>query len=89
MKRFKPLYSKISSSFWRFGLTIGLVTSLSITIFVTSWEWVENPGGIFRGSGGTSWWFVYETAISWFVPTFAGVAIVAGCGHLLRTWIRR
>ncbi|QQX78892.1 hypothetical protein JK628_15140 [Shewanella sp. KX20019] len=46
------------------------IFSAIVTLVIVVWEWLENPGGIFRGAGGTQWQFVYDTAISWFLPTF-------------------
>ena len=67
---------------WWFGLAAAAAVALVVTIVVTVWEWLENPGGIFRGEAGTNWGFVYDTAISWFVPTFLAVAVVASALHL-------
>lgn len=54
------------------GLAVALVVALGVTLL----EWYENPGGIFRGDTGTQWHYVWETAWSWFAPTFLyGVAI--------------
>ncbi|WP_163938447.1 hypothetical protein [Paraferrimonas sp. SM1919] len=33
-------------------------------------ELVENPGGIFWQEGELQWHFLYDTAISWLVPSF-------------------
>jgi N6-adenosine-specific RNA methylase IME4 len=69
--------------FWLFGPLMGLgFASLAAAIF-TVWDWLENPGGIFRDSSGTNWNFVYDTAVSWFVPTFIDVAIIASVGHIV------
>ena len=72
---------------WWIGLAAGLVVSSVLTIIVVVWEWLENPGGIFRGASGTNWEFVFETAVSWFVPTFINVAVVASVIHLAWGWI--
>ncbi len=50
------------------GLIVGTLLALSITIGFTTWDWIENPGGIFRGDQGTNWKIVFETALSWFLP---------------------
>ena len=71
--------------FWLFGPLMGIIfASLAAAIF-TVWDWLENPGGIFRDSNGTNWNFVYDTAVSWFVPTFIDVAIIATAGHIVLT----
>jgi hypothetical protein len=76
---------------WLVGLGGGLVVALPVTVFVTVWEWLENPGGIFRGPDGTRWAFVWETAASWLVPTFAYAALASLAAYLvwalaLRLW---
>ena len=53
-----------------------------VTIIIVIWEWVENPGGIFRDASGTNWGFIFETAISWLMPTFGYVTLIAVLIHL-------
>lgn len=60
-----------------FGFLCGGVAAIIITLFVTVGEWLENPSGIFHGPDGTNWEFVFQTAISWLVPTFICATIVA------------
>jgi hypothetical protein len=79
----KSVLRALSKPFWLFGLAVGSSVSLLVTIFVTVWEWIENPGGIFRDEMGTHWQFVYDTAISWLLPTFLYVAIASSIIHLL------
>ena len=64
------------------GLLAALSLSAAIAAFVTLWELIENPGGIFRHAEGTQWGFVWDTAVSWLVPTFLYVATVAALLHL-------
>ena len=78
---------KVVPANWWTGLAAGFVVSFVVTIVVVIWEWLENPGGIFRGASGTNWEFVFETAISWFVPTFINVAVLASVIHLAWFWI--
>lgn len=66
-----------------FGLLAGAVVAGGVTAFVGIWEWVENPGGIFRGPDGTRWRFVRDTAVSWFVPSFPIAVIGCGLAHWL------
>ncbi len=73
------------SSWWSFGLVSGARIACCVTSFVTVWEWIENPGGIFRGAEGT---FVYETAMSWPAPTFPYAAVAASAMHLVYSGIR-
>lgn len=79
---------KLTNSF-RFALLAGSLVSVSIALVVTLWEWLENPGGIFRGPEGTRWSFVLETAWSWLLPTLLYATLIALCCHLLVSWIRR
>jgi ABC-type spermidine/putrescine transport system permease subunit I len=75
----------IRDNFTEFGLTIGLAVSLLVTMVASVWEWVENPGGIFRDDEGTNWQFVFETAWSWLIPTFVYTVVAVSLAHLL--WI--
>jgi hypothetical protein len=75
--------------FWWLGLAVGAVMSSIVTIIVVIWEWLENPGGIFRSETGTNWNFVFDTAISWFIPTFIYVALIASTLHLAWWIVRR
>lgn len=58
----------INSRLW-YWPAAGFAIAFSLTLFVTVWEWIENPGGIFRGDAGTNWTFVWETAWSWLFPS--------------------
>ncbi len=71
-----------------FGLLVGALVSLLTTSVISAWEWLENPDGIFHGPGGTNWNFMFETAISWLIPTFAWVALIAFTCHLLVNGMR-
>jgi hypothetical protein len=73
----------------RFGVVAGAVLSVVTTIVMTAWDWLENPGGIFRSEAGTNWQFVLDTATSWLLPTFGQAALIAAAGHLLVSGIRR
>lgn len=89
MKDMPAFLSQIQTKFWWFGIAVGTVVSLTITLIVVIWEWLENPAGIFHNGNGTNWNFVLDTAISWFVPTFIHVAVIAAIAHLLWSAIRR
>ncbi len=58
-----------------FALVLGAAVAFVVAACVSAWEWLENPGGIFRDETGTNWGFVWDTAFSWFLPTFAYVAV--------------
>jgi hypothetical protein len=77
------------------SLAIAILVSFSIaivvTITITIWEWLENPSGIFHGQNGTNWTFIYETASSWFVPTFINATVITVLIHLAfrgMLWLR-
>ena len=57
------------------GSVVGTLTAALFAI----WDWVENPGGIFRGPEGTSWSIVLETGLSWLIPAF----LIVGGGTLV------
>lgn len=73
--------SRISSVFarirWWLGPAVGMAVAALVTVIVVIWEWLENPGGIFRDATGTQWGFVFDTAVSWFVPTVLYTTIIA------------
>jgi hypothetical protein len=78
----------MKTRFGLFGLGTGAAVATLVTLVMCVWEWLENPGGIFRDASGTHWHFVYDTAVSWFVPVFGWVSILAALGHLVvaRLW---
>ena len=76
--------SKRKFAYWWVGPATGAIVSAIVTVIVVIWEWVENPGGIFRSPGGTNWQFVLDTAISWIVPTFVYVTLMVSL--LLLAW---
>lgn len=67
----------------RTGIILGLSISVAVTAVICVWEWIENPGGIFHDANGTNWQFVFETGISWLVPTFLTWAVVVTVSHYL------
>jgi hypothetical protein len=81
--------STFTPSFWRLGLAVGAIVSTFVTFIVVVWEWLENPGGIFRSEIGTNWEFVFDTAISWFIPTFVYATIIASVLHLAWSFIQK
>ena len=72
----------------KFALLTGTLVSVLVTLTVTVWEWIENPGGIFHGTEGTNWNFVFETALSWLVPTLVWATIVVFAFHVLASAMR-
>ena len=69
-------------TYWWTGPVAGVFVSTTVTVIVVIWEWIENPGGIFRSEHGTNWQFVIDTAISWFVPTLVHVAVTVSIAQL-------
>ena len=89
MKDMHAFFSSARGKFLSFGIATGVVVSFTVTLIVVIWEWLENPGGIFHDENGTNWGFVLDTAISWLVPTFIYVAVIASIAHLVGPAIRR
>ncbi len=79
-----PRFQVVKDNFIVFGVTVGACVAVLVTLVVCVWEWIENPNGIFRNADGTNWQFMFDTAVSWIVPTFEGTALLAGLLHL--TW---
>jgi len=77
------------ASRWWLGLAVGGTVSAIVTIVVGTWEWLENPGGIFRSESGTNWGVMYDTAISWLMPTFVYAAVIASVVHLVWLGVSR
>ena len=59
------------------GAALGVVASLVLAAVMTYADWRLNPAGIFHGDRGTNWAFVWETFVSWFVPTIPAAVILA------------
>ena len=74
---------------WWLGIALGAVVSTAVTLVIVIWEWLENPGGIFRDESATNWEFILDTAVSWFVPTFLYVAVLASALHLAWSGFKR
>ncbi|QFU22392.1 hypothetical protein FM038_009655 [Shewanella eurypsychrophilus] len=73
---------KLSKQFWGFGLLVGALGASLITSVITLWELIENPGEIFRNAQGVNWSFVFDTASSWFIPSFLYLALISAIAHL-------
>lgn len=69
----------------RFGIVFAIVGALLLAGLFTVIDWYGNPGGIFRGDAGTNWQFVYDTWISWFLPSLVPMFVYASLGHLFLT----
>lgn len=66
-----------------FGLISGAAFASTLTIIITVWEWLENPGGIFRGPDGTNWRFIRDTAVSWLFPTLCYAVPIAAVARVM------
>ena len=62
---------------WLKGFGIGAVVGFVVAATATFMDWRVNPAGIFHNAGKTNWAFVWETAVSWFVPVAAAVTVAA------------
>jgi hypothetical protein len=92
VRRGGTIITKLNVQRWWLGPAIAAVVSVSVTIIMVAWEWLENPGGIFRDANGTNWGFLYDTAISWLFPTFGYVTATAVSVQLIWLgvgWYRR
>ena len=66
----------LKKQFWTRIISIGLACATAVAVTFSLLAWLENPGGIFHDEEGTNWEFVFETGISWFVPTFMYVTFI-------------
>ncbi len=62
---------------WLSGLALGVVASAVLAMVMTYADWRLNPGHIFRDEQGTHWTMVWETLVSWFVPTIPAAVILS------------
>ena len=72
----------------RFAVLVSLVIALALAVFMAAWSWIENPSGIFHNESGTNWKFVWDTGISWFLPTVIGLLPPAFLAHIGWQWLR-
>ena len=66
-----------------YALIFSVAGAILISAGVTLWEWLENPSGIFHDDTTTHWQIVYETAVSWLVPSAAYLFLVAVMAQLI------
>ncbi len=79
----------LTKNFFLFGLSIGLALGFLLAVLFSGIEWWNNYSGLFRDASGTNWEMVYETALSWFLPTLLFVAPLAAGGHLLFGFVKK
>jgi hypothetical protein len=72
---------------WLLGLLFACIFAVVLAIIMTAWNWLENPTGIFHGTAGTNWTFVWDTFESWLVPTLICSTLIIW-GVLLAWWLR-
>ncbi len=72
----------------RFSLLASGTLAIVVALYFASYSWFENPAGIFRSEEGTNWTFVWDTWISWFLPTLIGLMPPAFLAHIGWQWIR-
>lgn len=75
--------SEIVSKSSRLGLAVGIVTAVAVSLFFTTWDWIANPGGVFRDAGATKWSVIYDTAASWFWPILIWVTLLVFTTRLI------
>ena len=71
------------------AVAFSLVFAAAVGGGFAAYDWRLNPGGIFRGPDGTNWRFMYETAISWFVPMLLSTLPVSVGIAFLVSWFRK
>jgi ABC-type dipeptide/oligopeptide/nickel transport system permease component len=77
----------VRSAYFSLGL------STVITAVATEWDWLKNPNAVYRDDAGTNWQAVFDTAISWFLPSLVTTFVLFACTaigfHLLRNFLRK
>ena len=73
-----------------FSVASSLVVAFLVGAGFAVYDWRLNPGGIFRGPEGTNWQFMYETTVSWLVPTFLSLLpVTIGIAWLIGRFSKR
>ncbi|MEO1320883.1 MAG: hypothetical protein AAFV30_09990 [Pseudomonadota bacterium] len=72
----------------RFALLASGTLAILVSLYFASCDWIANPGGIFRSEAGTNWTFVWDTWLSWFLPTLIGLMPPAFLAHIGWQWIK-
>ena len=67
----------MNTRIWLSGVALGLVASAVLAMVMAYADWRLNPGGIFHSEAGTNWRFVWDTAISWFVPSIPAAILLS------------
>lgn len=68
--------SELKYRLWILSLIAGTISGIVVALVMTALDWRLNPSGIFHQEHGTHWPFVFETAISWFIPVFLLVGVL-------------
>ena len=81
------MHSKtLGSAYWKMSLFSGGFMGLVIASVMTFQDWRLNPGGLFRANNQTQWNVVWDTWISWFLPTVALTSIFGIGAALCLNW---
>ncbi len=68
----------------RAGIGWALLLALLVALVPTFLDWRNNPGGVFRGQGGTHWGAVMETMWTWYWPLFL---LIVPITTLIHGWL--
>jgi len=79
----------INKNIWYCSILAGFCVSIIFTSIILTWECLENPSGLFYSQSKIHWGFIYDTGISWFIPTFSYTAIIAAFLQLVYSAIKR
>ena len=71
---------------WKLSALLGFLVGLSVAGVMSFIAWQHNPQGIFHDELGTNWDFVFDTALSWFVPV---APIMFALSVVVLSWIYR
>ena len=78
----------VSRRRWSTVLGSAVVAGAAVAALATLKDWRRNPGGLFHDGQGTDWAIVFETAVSWFLPVAATVAVLGALVLLVAAWRR-
>ena len=68
--------SENKRSGWLPGGVLSFLVALGVAGAATFLDWRANPGQLFQDHAGTRWSVVWDTFISWFLPTLLLAALI-------------